>query len=49
MAKKTSTIKSTNGPEAIVENRNKLLGVDGNIGGKTGYTTKGWKMLSFYI
>ena len=28
MGKKTSTIKSTNGPEAIVENRNKLLGVD---------------------
>ncbi len=45
MAKKTSTIKSTNGPEATVENRNKLLGVDGNIGGKTGYTIKAGRCL----
>ena len=45
MAKKTSTIKSTNGPEAIVENRNKLLGVAGNVGGKTGYTLKAGRCL----
>jgi D-alanyl-D-alanine carboxypeptidase len=45
MAKKTSTIKSTNGPAAIVENRNKLLGVSGNVGGKTGYTIKAGRCL----
>jgi len=45
MGKKTSKIKSTNGPEAIVENRNKLLGVAGNVGGKTGYTIKAGRCL----
>jgi len=45
IAKKTSKIKSANGPEAVVENRNKLLGVDGNIGGKTGYTQKAGRCL----
>ena len=45
MAKKTSTIKTANGPEAIVANRNKLLGVDGNLGGKTGYTEKAGRCL----
>ncbi|MCB2289693.1 D-alanyl-D-alanine carboxypeptidase [Clostridium sp. CS001] len=45
MAKKTSTIKSTNGPTAVVENRNKLLGVAGNVGGKTGYTLKAGRCL----
>jgi len=45
MAKKTSKIKSTNGPEAVVTNRNKLLGIDGNIGGKTGYTLKAGRCL----
>lgn len=45
MGKKTSTIKSTNGPAAIVENRNKLLGVAGNVGGKTGYTLKAGRCL----
>ncbi|MBU3189461.1 D-alanyl-D-alanine carboxypeptidase [Clostridium bowmanii] len=45
MGKKTSTIKSANGPVAIVENRNKLLGVDGNLGGKTGYTLKAGRCL----
>jgi len=45
MGKKTSVIKSTNGPEATVENRNKLLGIDGNIGGKTGYTVKAGRCL----
>jgi len=45
MGKKTSTVKSTNGPEAIVENRNKLLGVTGNVGGKTGFTQKAGRCL----
>ena len=45
IAKKTSTIKSTNGPTAVVENRNKLLGIDGCIGGKTGYTIKAGRSL----
>jgi D-alanyl-D-alanine carboxypeptidase len=45
MGKKTSVIKSANGPEATVENRNKLLGVAGNVGGKTGYTTKAGRCL----
>lgn len=45
MGKKTSVVKSTNGPVATVENRNKLLGVDGNIGGKTGYTIKAGRCL----
>ena len=45
IGKKTSVIKSTNGPEATVENRNKLLGIDGNIGGKTGYTLKAGRCL----
>jgi len=45
MGKKTSIIKSANGPEATVTNRNKLLGSDGNIGGKTGYTLKAGRCL----
>ncbi|WP_298845897.1 D-alanyl-D-alanine carboxypeptidase family protein [Clostridium sp.] len=45
MGKKTSVIKSTNGPVATVSNRNKLLGIDGNLGGKTGYTVKAGRCL----
>ena len=45
MGKKTSAIKSTNGPVATVENRNKLLGVAGNIGGKTGLHIKAGRCL----
>ncbi|WP_291632693.1 D-alanyl-D-alanine carboxypeptidase family protein [Clostridium sp.] len=45
MGKKTSVIKSANGPEATVENRNKLLGIAGNVGGKTGYTLKAGRCL----
>ncbi|MBU3110334.1 D-alanyl-D-alanine carboxypeptidase family protein [Clostridium lacusfryxellense] len=45
MGKKTSVIKSANGPEATVENRNKLLGVAGNVGGKTGVTLKAGRCL----
>lgn len=40
LVKKESEVKSTNGPEAVVQTRNKLLGIEGNIGGKTGYTDK---------
>lgn len=45
MGKKTSIIKSTNGPKATVANRNKLLGIAGNVGGKTGYTLKAGRCL----
>ncbi|MBK5240134.1 D-alanyl-D-alanine carboxypeptidase family protein [Clostridium sp.] len=45
MAKKTSTVKFSNGPEAPIENRNKLLGIDGNVGGKTGLTDKAGRCL----
>lgn len=40
MSKKTSQVNSSNGPIATIENRNKVIGIDGNIAGKTGYTTK---------
>ncbi len=46
MAKKTSQVNSTNGPVAVIENRNKLIGVDGNVAGKTGYTTKAGRCLA---
>ncbi|MGL4730507.1 MAG: D-alanyl-D-alanine carboxypeptidase family protein [Clostridium sp.] len=46
IAKKEAEVKSTNGPAAKVENRNKLLGVNGNIGGKTGYTEKAGRCLA---
>ena len=45
MGKKTSKIKSANGPEAIVQNRNKLLGIDGCVAGKTGVTEKAGRCL----
>jgi len=45
IAKKTSVIKFSNGPEVTVENRNKLLGTDGNVGGKTGVTDKSGRCL----
>ena len=45
IGKKTSVIKFSNGPEATVENRNKLLGIDGNLGGKTGVTDKSGRCL----
>jgi D-alanyl-D-alanine carboxypeptidase len=35
----------TTGQPAYIENRNKLLGEDGNIGGKTGYTSLAGKCL----
>ncbi|MGH4051102.1 MAG: D-alanyl-D-alanine carboxypeptidase family protein [Clostridium sp.] len=45
IAKKTSVIKFSNGPQVTVENRNKLLGIDGNVGGKTGVTNKSGRCL----
>lgn len=35
----------TTGQPAYIENRNKLLGIDGNLGGKTGYTSQAGKCL----
>lgn len=43
--KKTSTIKTSKGTTFIIENRNKQLGSIGNIGGKTGYTSKAGRCL----
>jgi len=43
--KKEASVQSTKGPVAKIENRNKLLGVNGNIGGKTGYTDKSGRCL----
>ena len=46
---KKDTIRTSSGIVAIIENRNKLLGVDGNLGGKTGYTeAAGRCLVSFY-
>lgn len=45
MAKKESEVKFNNGPTGIVKNRNKLIGIDGCIGGKTGYTAKAGRCL----
>ncbi|MEG2353042.1 MAG: serine hydrolase [Clostridium sp.] len=46
MAKTESEINFINGNSTIVQNRNKLLGSNGCIGGKTGYTAKAGKCLS---
>ncbi|WP_027623226.1 D-alanyl-D-alanine carboxypeptidase family protein [Clostridium lundense] len=45
MNKKTSTIKTSTGTTVIVENRNKLLGQDDCVGGKTGYTSNAGRCL----
>lgn len=45
MNKKNSTIKTSKGTIFLIENRNKLLGQDGCIGGKTGYTSNAGKCL----
>ncbi|MDT8718744.1 D-alanyl-D-alanine carboxypeptidase [Clostridium sp. 19966] len=45
MGTKNSKITLSNGLTAAVDNRNKLLGVDGNVGGKTGNTTKAGRCL----
>lgn len=45
MATHKSTIKTSKGTTFIVENSNKLLGKDGCIGGKTGYTAPAGRCL----
>lgn len=44
MKKKTSTINTSKG-KITLENRNKLLGINGCVGGKTGYTSQAGKCL----
>jgi D-alanyl-D-alanine carboxypeptidase len=45
MGKKQSTISTSKGTTFTIENRNKLLGIDGCIAGKTGYTSQAGKCL----
>lgn len=45
MAKKSSNISISDGTVLALENRNKLLGTDDCIGGKTGYTNKAGRCL----
>jgi len=45
MSKKQSTISTSKGTTFVIENRNKLLGIDGCIAGKTGYTSQAGKCL----
>lgn len=45
MAKKSSRITVSDGAVILLENRNKLLGTDGCVGGKTGYTDKAGRCL----
>lgn len=50
MKKKQSTISTSKGTTFEIENTNKLLGVDGCIAGKTGYTTPAGRCLvAFYM
>ncbi|MFX0548775.1 D-alanyl-D-alanine carboxypeptidase family protein [Hathewaya histolytica] len=46
MAKKESTLQFSNGPVGKVQNRNKLVGTDGCVGGKTGVTSKAGRCLA---
>lgn len=49
IAKKESTFKSSKGTSFTVKNTNKLLGKNGCIGGKTGYTSEAGRCLvAFY-
>ena len=49
MSKKQNTISTSKGTTFTIENTNKLLGVDGCIAGKTGYTDKAQRCLvTFY-
>ncbi|MBU3155983.1 D-alanyl-D-alanine carboxypeptidase [Clostridium estertheticum] len=49
MNKKQSTLSTSKGTTFKIENSNKLLGVNGCIGGKTGYTSKAGRCLvAFY-
>ncbi len=45
MGKPKNTLKTSNGSVFNIENRNKLLGKDGCIAGKTGYTSQAGKCL----
>lgn len=45
MALKKDKVQTSNGTIAIIENRNKNLGIDGCIGGKTGYTSPAGRCL----
>ena len=50
MSKKQNTISTSKGTTFKIENTNKLLGVDGCIGGKTGYTIPAGRCLvAFYV
>lgn len=50
MSKKQNTISTSKGTRFIIENSNKLLGVNGCIGGKTGYTERAGRCLvAFYV
>src|ERR1019366_8094011 len=50
MSKKQNTITTSKGTTFKIENSNKLLGVDGCIAGKTGYTSEAGRCLvAFYI
>jgi D-alanyl-D-alanine carboxypeptidase len=45
MGTQKATITTSGGASMDIENRNKLLGLDGCVGGKTGYTTDAGKCL----
>jgi len=50
MNKKQNTISTSKGTTFKIENSNKLLGADGCIAGKTGYTSKAGRCLvAFYV
>ena len=50
MSKKQNTISTSKGTRFIIENSNKLLGVNGCIGGKTGYTERAGRcLIAFYV
>ena len=50
MSKKQNTITTSKGTTFEIENSNKLLGVDGCIAGKTGYTSEAGRCLvAFYV
>lgn len=45
MQLKNATVQASNGKHVNIENRNRYIGQDGNIGGKTGYTSKAQRCL----
>ena len=50
MSKKQTTISTSKGTTFKIKNTNKLLGIDGCIAGKTGYTSKAGRCLvAFYM